>query len=175
MLKLNRTTLKSGLKNVVIFLVLVFAVEYWQSRNMTRGALPEALRLESLPTLQGTTRSLWSPEKWTVVYVFAPWCGVCRASGTNIEALPEDFHKAALALSWDQVAAVDEFVRDTGLKVPVLMGKEREEAALRIAAYPSYLIIDPEGRIVKAWSGYTTTVGLWLRSYWTRLLGAARG
>ncbi|WP_141732278.1 TlpA family protein disulfide reductase [Oligoflexus tunisiensis] len=172
MLKLNRKTLKSGLKNGVIFLALVYAVEYWQSRNMTKGELPEPLRHVSLPTLKGTTRSLWNPEKLTVVYVFAPWCGVCRASGSNIDRLPQDFHKTALALSWDQIAAVDDFVRETGLQVPVLMGKEREEEALRIGAYPSYLIIDTQGRIVKAWSGYTTTAGLWFKSYWARLVAA---
>jgi peroxiredoxin len=169
MLKLDRAKVKSGLKNVLIFLVIVYAVEYWQSRNMTRGELPDPLRNVSLPTVQGSTRSFWNPEKMTVVYVFAPWCGVCRASGSNIDRLPDSFHKAALALSWGQPTEVENFVRNTGLKVPVLMGRDKEEEALQIGAYPSYLIIDTQGRIVKAWSGYTTTAGLWIKSYWTRL------
>jgi hypothetical protein len=49
------------------------------------------------------------------------------------------------------------------------MGRDRDETALQIGAYPSYLIIDTEGRIVKAWSGYTTLVGLWLKSYLAQL------
>ncbi len=170
MLKVNRAQLKSGLKNVLIFLAIVYVVEYWQSRKMTRGALPDPLYKSSLPTLEGGSRSLWNPEKMTVVYVFAPWCGVCRASGSNIDRLPDSFHKAALALSWDSSAEVKAFVQDSGLRLPVLMGGDREEAALHIGAYPSYLIIDSQGRIVKAWSGYTTSAGLWLKSYWTRLL-----
>lgn len=169
MLKMDRKKLKSALWNVLVFLALVYAVEYWQSRNMTRGALPDAVRNASLPTVAGGTRSLWNPEKMTVVYVFAPWCSVCRASGSNIDRLPDGFHKAALALSWEQAADVENFVKDTGLQVPVLMGRETEEAALQIGAYPSYLIIDTQGRIVKAWSGYTTTAGLWFKSYWTRV------
>jgi len=169
MLKLNRKTLKSGLKNVLIFLALVYAVEYWQSRNITRGPLPEFLLNSGLPLAAGGTRSLWSPEKYTVVYVFAPWCGVCRASGTTIDSLPDRFQIAALALSWSEATEVEEFIKNTGLRVPVLMGRDREEAALQIGAYPTYLIIDTEGRIVKAWSGYTTTVGLWLKSYLAQL------
>lgn len=168
-LKMDAKKWKSGLMNVLIFLVLVYAVEYWQSRHITRGALPEFLRGESLPTVEGHTRSLWSPEKYTVVYVFAPWCGVCRSSGTNIDRLPDRFQKTALALSWNQRAEVEDFVKDVGLKVPVLMGRDREEAALHIEAFPSYLIIDTQGRIVKAWSGYTTTIGLWLKSYLAQL------
>jgi hypothetical protein len=73
MLKLSRKTFKSGLKNVLIFLALVYAVEYWQSRNITRGMLPEFLLHKALPLALGGTRSLWSREKYTVVYVFAPW------------------------------------------------------------------------------------------------------
>jgi thiol-disulfide isomerase/thioredoxin len=174
MLKMDRKTFKSLLNNVAIFLVILIAVEYWQSRNMTRGALPDSLRTASLPVLTGGNKSLWNPEKMTVVYVFAPWCGVCRASGSNIDRLPDSFHKAALALSWSQPSELESFVQDAGLKLPVLMGRESEEEALRIGAYPSYLILDTEGAIVKAWSGYTTTPGLWFRSYWTRLW-AARG
>lgn len=173
MLKVDRKKWKSGLMNVLVFLALVYAVEYWQSRHMTRGVLPNPLRSVSLPTLEGSTRSLWNPEKLTVVYVFAPWCAVCRASGSNIDRLPDSFHKAALALSWDEAAEVKAFVKDSGLQAPVLMGRENEEVALRIGAYPSYVIIDTQGRIVRAWSGYTTTAGLWLKSYWT-LLWAGR-
>lgn len=170
MLKMDRKKFKSLVMNVLVFLALVFAVEYWQSRNMTRGALPDPLLNASLPTVAGGTRSLWNQEKMTVIYVFAPWCGVCRASGSNIDRLPDSFHKAALALSWEQEADVERFVQDTGLKVPVLMGREAVEGALQIGAYPSYLILDKQGRIVKAWSGYTTTFGLWFKSYWTRLV-----
>jgi thiol-disulfide isomerase/thioredoxin len=169
---MDRKTFKSLLSNLVMFLAILMAVEYWQSRNMVRGELPDSLRNASLPVLTGGNKSLWNPEKMTVVYVFAPWCGVCRASGSNIDRLPGSFHKAALALSWGEAAELESFVRDAGLKAPVLMGRESEEGALRIGAYPSYLILDTEGRIVKAWSGYTTTPGLWFRSYWTRLWAA---
>jgi thiol-disulfide isomerase/thioredoxin len=172
MLKMDRKTFKSLLNNVVIFLGILMAVEYWQSRNMVRGDLPEYLHNASLPVLTGGTKSLWNPEKMTVVYVFAPWCGVCRASGSIIDRLPGSFHKAALALSWGEAAELKSFVKDAGLKAPVLMGRESEEEVLRIGAYPSYLILDTQGRIVKAWSGYTTTPGLWFRSYWTRIWAA---
>ncbi|MDQ3235805.1 MAG: hypothetical protein M3Q07_28690, partial [Pseudobdellovibrionaceae bacterium] len=115
-LKMDRKKLKSWVLNIFVFLMLAYVVEYWQSRNITRGVLPETLRTLSLPTVEGTTRSLWSPEKYTVIYIFAPWCGVCRASGTNIERLPDRFQKAALALSWEHPNEVENFVQDGGLR-----------------------------------------------------------
>lgn len=156
--------------NLTIFLVLVYAVEYWQSRRVVRGPLPEFLRTESLAKLQGGTQSLWSPDQFTVVYIFAPWCGVCRASGATIENLPTGFHKAALALSWENEKDVEEFVKASGLKIPVLLGRDREEAALGVDAFPTYLVIDNNGRVVRAWSGYTTTLGLWIKSWLARLI-----
>ncbi len=157
-------------RDLMLLLLLVYAVEYWQSRHLTKGLLPEFLRLESLPTLEAHTRSLWSPDHYTVLYVFAPWCGVCRGSAANMNSLPKDrFHVVSLALSWGQASEVEEFVKSTGLKTPILMGKEREEAALGIESFPSYLVIDREGRIVKAWSGYTTTLGLFFKGYWAQL------
>jgi peroxiredoxin len=167
--KITRKQWQSWFWNALVFLALVYGVEAFQSRNLARGDLPNFLREESLPTLAGSTSSLWHPDQYTVVYIFAPWCGVCRASGSNIDQLPESFHKKALALSWETSEELNSFVSSTGLKVPVLLGKDREETALQVSAYPSYMIIDREGRIVKAWSGYTTTLGLWIKGYLARL------
>lgn len=166
---MNRKKYLGWLRNLLVFLVLVYAVEYWQSRHLMRGVLPDDLRLESLPTIPGNTRSLWSPERYTVVYVFAPWCGVCRASADNIDRLPDRFHKVSLALSWEKPEEVTAFIEKTGLKTEVLLGRDKEEAVLGIEAFPSYLVIDKEGRVVKAWSGYTSTFGLVLKSYLAQL------
>ncbi len=158
------------LRDLLIFMTLLYAVERWQSRHLSQGLLPDFLRTQSLPTVEGPTRSLWNPEKYTVLYVFAPWCGVCRGSAGNINRLPADrFHIIAIALSWEKPTEVREFVSSTGLRVPVLLGQEREESALGVRSYPSYIIIDRDGRVVKAWSGYTTTLGLFWKSYWTLL------
>lgn len=150
----------------LILLGLVYGVELFQARNMLEGPLPADLKTRSLPSPDGPTHSLWSPSQYTLLYVFAPWCGVCKVSADNIGRVPSSrFHVAALALSYREPAEVKDFAQQHGLDVPVLLGSEETQTVLGIDSFPSYLLIDREGKIVRAWSGYTTTLGLWAKSF----------
>lgn len=160
----------SWLINGLVLLSIVYGVEIYRSQNIYRGPLPDSLRTRSLPSPSGTTHSLWSPGQYTLLYVFAPWCGVCKLSVDNIKRLPRwRFQMATLALSWGEAAEVKEFATMHDIKVPVLMGGEEVRSTLGIDAFPSYLVIDKKGQVVMAWSGYTTTLGLWFKIYIARI------
>ncbi|MBM4253882.1 MAG: TlpA family protein disulfide reductase [Deltaproteobacteria bacterium] len=151
--------------NILIFMLLILGVEWWQASSMRSGMWPESARL--LPSLEGTTGTL--PEAGggvTLVYVFAPWCGVCRATAANLNVLKErGFQVSALALAYEQEAEVRAFVTSTGLSTTVLLGSEDIARSLAVSAFPSYFILSPTGRILKAWSGYATTAGLILKMW----------
>jgi hypothetical protein len=77
----------------------------------------------------------------------APWCGVCAASSPP--------------LRW--------FDRWTGGEVQVVLvgldwSSPQELADYRIRGYPTYYVLDADGRIAGRDFGYTTAPGLWLRT-----------
>lgn len=147
-------------------MVLVIAgIEWWQSRHLPTGPLSETLRTQTIPTLEGGVSTLWQSEQTTLLYVFAPWCVVCKSSASNLNSfMNTDFNVVSLALSWENKEDIRKFVGNTGLETPVLVGNNSTADLLQISSFPSYFVIGKDGRILKAWSGYTTTAGLWLRA-----------
>lgn len=158
-------------RDVLVIVVLLTLVEAWQARDLASGSLP--LKLETLPELHGQSSATVSGSRYTLLYVFAPWCGVCKLSAPNLNRLQSlSLDVRALALSWGEVSEVQAFVDRSGLNVPVLLGTSQEEEALRIAAFPTHYLIAPDGKIIKAWSGYTTTPGFYWKYATSSLLHA---
>lgn len=150
--------------NVVLFLVLVVGVEWWQGANMRAGMWPDAAK--TLPTVDGKPALLLDKPALTLVYVFAPWCGVCRATAGNLNSLAErGLNVVSLALSWEHQSDVTEFIKSTGLSTSVLIGSDDTAHELSVNAFPSYFIVSPSGQILKAWSGYSTTAGLLVKMW----------
>jgi hypothetical protein len=48
--------------------------------------------------------------------------------------------------------------------MPVLIGDPATGAAFRVRGYPTYYVLDPEGRVAARDIGLTTAVGLWIRT-----------
>jgi hypothetical protein len=48
--------------------------------------------------------------------------------------------------------------------MPVLLGDRATGAAYRIQGYPTYYVIDAEGRVARRDTGLSTVAGLWLRT-----------
>ncbi|NRA66017.1 MAG: redoxin family protein [Pseudobacteriovorax sp.] len=153
------------LRDGLILLCILAAVEVWQGWNHPREPLDSDLQTKVYPTLQEQTAALWTPDKPALVYAFAPWCSVCQNDASVINPFlgDERLHVVSLALSWDATKDLIDFQKDTGLASPILLGSDDEVQALGLTAFPSYYLIDKNGAIVHSWSGFTTRVGLWLR------------
>jgi peroxiredoxin len=156
-------------KDVVIVILFALSLEWWQSRNMVKGQVPEDLS-EPLPLIEGGMASLWQKDQTTLLYVFAPWCAVCKGSADNLNHLMGGkLNVVSVALSWETQDDIRKFISEAELEIPVLVGNDRIGEGLKVGVYPSYFLIGPGGEIIKAWSGYTTTAGLWLRAMYAFL------
>ena len=150
--------------DVLLIAMVFFAIHSWQTRHLLNDeAAPETL----LALLDGSgVRSAITEGEAGVVYFFAPWCFYCRTSIGNLDSLVADGRiawAAAIALDYADPGEVQEFVDETGIHLPVLMGTGRTASDWSIRAFPTYYIIDADGAIKSRSVGYSTAIGLWVR------------
>ncbi|WP_394174514.1 TlpA disulfide reductase family protein [Thalassotalea litorea] len=108
-------------------------------------------------------------EQKTVLYFFAPWCSVCRFSIGNLQALYEKHPSErvqiyAIALDFVDQQEVESFVEGLELTMPILLGNEALKQAYQVSAYPSYYVLDQNQQVVHRSMGYSTELGLLLRT-----------
>jgi peroxiredoxin len=125
------------------------------------------LVLTQVPTLMGDTVSLNSQGKTTVLYFFAPWCQICHLSIDNLQAQyekNEHIDVVAVALDFMTVGEVMEFTKQHQLTFPIALGNEKIKQAFSISGFPSYYVINEENIILGKSMGYSSELGLYLRS-----------
>ncbi len=160
------------LRRLAIDLVLVgavlWAVSWWRTRDLLPDDAPAPAL--SLPTLTGEAVSLEDARgRPTVLYFFAPWCTVCDLASSNLVALRDARPEAglaiyAVALSYEDPAEVRRFATEHALNVPVLLGDAATASAWRVSAFPTFYVLDADGRVTSRTVGYTTELGLRLRA-----------
>ena len=120
-----------------------------------------------LPTSDGKTISLQANQRKTIVYFFAPWCSICDVSIDNLQSLYEknlNIDVIAVALDYVDQSQVLNFSRKHQLTFPVVYGNEEIKSSYKIHAYPSYYVLNEESTIIAKSMGYSTELGLYLRS-----------
>jgi thiol-disulfide isomerase/thioredoxin len=123
--------------------------------------------LAQVPTLMGDTVSLNAKEKTTILYFFAPWCQVCHASIGNLQALYEknqQLEVIAVALDFTSNDEVMRFTSKHQLTFPIALGNEAIKDKFEISGYPSYYVLSEENVIIGKSMGYSSELGLYLRS-----------
>ena len=153
----------------LFFIVILIGVYAYQSRNL----LPADERLApalSAPTLNGASFNLHEgAAQTTLVYFFAPWCNICAASSSNINALrrmrdEQDLRILMVALDWQSITEVQDYVDRHEVSVPVLLGDRTMASDWNIYAFPTYYVLDDRRQVIRRDLGYSTLAGLWWRS-----------
>lgn len=152
--------------DAMMILAVFLAIHAWQTRDLPgRGPAPRTV----LAILDGGgVREAIEPRATGVVYFFAPWCFYCRSSIGNLDDLVASGRIAwgtAVALDYGDAAEVKDFISETGISLPVLMGTPGTAADWSIRAFPTYYVIDAEGRISSRSVGYSTLLGMLVRSW----------
>jgi thiol-disulfide isomerase/thioredoxin len=105
------------------------------------------------------------PARPTLMYFFAPWCSVCRASIGNLDDLdPDKVQLYVIALDYKNQNEVEQFVSNVGLESPVYLGTNEIRDGFAVKAYPSYYVLDERFSITSRTVGYSTSLGMWLRT-----------
>ncbi len=151
------------LRDLLIFAMMVWAINWWQTKDMLSAAGDVQIPSLQLARLDGNAVDTITPTagKPTLLYFFAPWCSVCRLSINNLEYVnADDANVYVIALDYDDANEVQAFVDEVGLKLPVHMGYDQLKQMFQIRAYPSYFVLDENFIVRDRTLGYSTALGL---------------
>jgi thiol-disulfide isomerase/thioredoxin len=113
-------------KELALIILLLGAVSAYQGRHLlpTRTAAPAV----ALTTLDGeaTTLARLVEGKKTVLVLWAPWCGVCKAEVGALNSLAArlepDEQLISIAFSFEDRDQIARFIREHDVRYPVLLG-----------------------------------------------------
>ena len=153
----------------LLVVAIVAGIQAWRARDLLPADERTAIPAFELTDLEGRTwRSTDLAGKPAVIYFFAPWCGVCAASSPQLRWFHrwrgDDVQVILIGLDYGAPSEVREYARKHSLTMPVLFGTPATGAAFRISGYPTYYVIDAQGRIARRDFGLSTVAGLWVRT-----------
>jgi len=151
-----------------LFFILVFNVTSWFRENsMLASDSIMPINSFAVEKLDGEQIFLQAEDKTTLVYFFAPWCQVCNFSIENLEAVYQknnNINIIAVALDYENKKSVIDFAKRHNLSFPMAYGNNKIKTAFKVKAYPSYYILNEDNIIVGKSLGYSTEIGLYLRT-----------
>lgn len=167
--------LRSFAIQILIFIIAFQLLSFIREASMittntslhTVVAASNNINFNEVPTLMNGNISLMAQEKTTILYFFAPWCQVCHASIGNLQALyqkNEQLEVIAIALDFTSNKEVIKFTSKHQLTFPIALGNEAIKQTFEISGYPSYYVLNEENVIIGKSMGYSTELGLFLRS-----------
>jgi len=156
--------------DLVALMLVIWGIHAWQIRDLPLG---EASPPTVLPLLADTEmQTAIQSGSAGVVYFFAPWCAICKHSIGNLDQQLQDGSIAwatAVALDFASEAEVSEFVNETEITLPVLLGNSVTAEDWNIQAFPTYFMIDASGNIHSRAVGYSTSLGIRWRNWWAQV------
>jgi thiol-disulfide isomerase/thioredoxin len=150
--------------DVALMIVAFLLISMWQTRNLPDDDHTPPLELAWLDDMRADS-AMVSGETG-VVYFFAPWCFYCKKSIDNLDELVSGGQLAwarVVALEYESLDEVREFISETGVNLPVLLGDPQTTSDWQIRGFPTYFVIDGNGQIVSRSVGYSTKLGLQAR------------
>jgi len=157
----------------IIFLMAFQLLSFLRETSMLATDMPlsniasSAIHVDQIPSLMGNSISLNAQGKTTILYFFAPWCQVCHASIDNLQALyqkNEHLDVIAVAMDFTSSEEVMKFTSQHQLTFPIALGNEAIKQTYKITGYPSYYVLNEENVIISKSMGYSSELGLYLRS-----------
>jgi len=161
--------LKSITIQTLIF-IAIFSVITWvkESSLLSTSGDTKAPDFELLD-INGKQTSLASlSDKPTLLFFWAPWCSICKLTMPNLEDFyqshADQFNVVSVALSFQSSDEIVNFMHEENYTFPTLLGNENLSQDYKIQGFPTYYVIDTDSIVVNKSMGYSTEIGMLLRS-----------
>lgn len=164
--KLNGKRLKKVAFELFVVVLIILAFQMWQSKDMLETDGSVTVEPVTTVSLQGETLTLFDQPQNTLIYFFAPWCRVCAWSIGSLEEIDKsDTNIVVIAMDYESVEAVERFVQEHNVNVPVALGNRAVGQQFSIKGYPSYYLLNENNQVIAKHFGYTTSTQIKLQQW----------
>lgn len=151
-------------------ITVLVAGNAWHTRDVPQGVAPDfSVRLA---TGEMTTLTQWRashPGHAVALHFWADWCPICRVEEHNVTNVASDWPILSVAMQSGDPAKVRLVLSQRQLNWPTAVDAQGEVSNLYgIKAVPAFVVIDPQGQLRGASSGYTSEMTMRLRLWWAQ-------
>jgi len=155
--------IKEILKFVVMLAIIVNVVSYYKSQDLNK----EDLKINSFKLLDNTTYNI-PKDKPVLVHFWATWCPTCAMEASNIEKISKDYEVITVATQSGTKEEIQKYLDDNKLTFKVVDDQDSLYSRdFNIQAFPTTLIYDKDKNLKFSEVGYTSTLGLYARMWWS--------
>lgn len=105
--------------------------------------------------ISGNTHQLNNGKNYTLLSFFFSDCVPCIKEVPQLNALQASAKNLRLvSVTFDNKATAERFARERGLKLPIVADSQDYISSLGIKAYPTLVLVSPDGRLVGARTSY---------------------
>lgn len=170
--------------NAALVLAAVLVVQTWQTRHLPSGPAPAMVASVRAPHDSGgadgaggavLAHSLaeWRashPGQVVAVSIWAEWCPFCKVEEGSLTNVSQDWPVLHLIHRSGNEAQVQRLLQQRQLPWTTMTDADGQLAkAWGLAVVPAFIVLDANGRIRSAATGYTTELGMRARLWWARV------
>ena len=140
----------------LIITITIFAngVSLYKSSSLSKSPLPLSLHVEI--------------NKPVMIHFWATWCPVCKTEIDNIQRVSKNYQVITIVVKSGTSEEIQEYLDERNLNFKVINDKDAYLAQqFGVNVYPTTIIYDKNREVVFSDVGYTSTLGLYLRMWWT--------
>jgi thiol-disulfide isomerase/thioredoxin len=149
--------------DLLVFLGVYFAVQWWTGRDRLSGIAPA---LQGI-SVDGRAISLQAYQgRPVLLHFWASWCRICQLQHGTIDNIAKDHAViTVMTRSGNQIEAM-QYLRETGIRAAVILDEEGKLAdSYRVRGVPASFIINAKGEVVDVEIGFSSEIGLRARLY----------
>jgi thiol-disulfide isomerase/thioredoxin len=157
----------TGLFFVGVFLLL----RPYMQGDVVEGQAP-IMQVQSITGKTLDLQALNQQGKPVLIHIWATWCPICDLSKGGIESVAKDYAVINIATQSADDDQLLTFAKDNEMNPDIIVNDLEGKwlKTLGAKAVPADFVIAPNGEIAFIEVGFTTSMGLRLRLWWTALM-----
>ncbi|WP_026804520.1 redoxin domain-containing protein [Aliarcobacter lanthieri] len=155
---------KKVIKYLILFVIVLNVISYYKSLDLNK----EKLEIQNFKLIDESIYVVKN-DKPLLIHFWATWCPICSLEEQNIEKISKDYEVITIATQSGSSEEIKEYLEKNSLSFKVINDEEGIlSKKFNIKAFPTTFIYDENQNQKFSEVGYTSTLGLYLRMWWSK-------